>query len=115
MRRSAANAPVRHGRDDGADRRARAARESERREREGVKSLTGGADLSAKARAREVGPRRPGRGGEKRGRGAGWARIGPAEGGGFFLFLFLISISFLFLFYFCFFLFIFPLNQKFSK
>ena len=104
MRRSAANAPVRHGRDDGADRRARAARESERREREGVKSLTGGADLSAKARAREVGPRRPGRGGEKRGRGADWARIGPAEGGGFFSFSFFVfyffSFHFLLLFLF---------------
>jgi hypothetical protein len=36
MRRSAANAPMRHGRDDDADRRAQAARERERREREGV-------------------------------------------------------------------------------
>jgi hypothetical protein len=87
VRRSAANAPVRHGRDDGADRQARAARERERREREGVESLTGGADLSAEARAREVGPPGPGRGG-KRGRGAGWATIGPAEGGGFLFFFF---------------------------
>ena len=109
MRRSAANAPVRHGRDDGADRRARAARERERRKREGVESLTGGAELSAEARARGVGPRGPGRGGEGvRARDAGWARFGLAEGGSF---LFLISISFLFLFYFCFFLILFPLNQ----
>jgi hypothetical protein len=88
VRRSAANALVRHGRDDGADRRARAARERERREREGVESLTGGADLSAEARAREVGPLGPGRGGKKRGRGAGWARIGPAERGFVFFFFF---------------------------
>jgi hypothetical protein len=52
VRRSAANAPVRHGRNDDAERRARAARERERREREGVESLTGGAGLSAEARAR---------------------------------------------------------------
>jgi hypothetical protein len=52
VRRSAANAPVRHGRDDDADWRARAAREREWREREGVESLTGGADLSVEARAR---------------------------------------------------------------
>jgi hypothetical protein len=52
VRRSAANAQVRHGRNDDAERRARAARERERREREGVESLTGGAGLSAEARAR---------------------------------------------------------------
>jgi hypothetical protein len=81
VRRSAANAPVRHGRDDGADKRARAARERERREREGVESLTGGADLSAEARAREVGPPGPGRGGKearaRRGLGQNW----PCRGG----------------------------------
>jgi hypothetical protein len=104
VRRSAANAPVRHGRDDGADRRAWATRESERREREGVKSLTGGADLSAEAWAREVGPPGPGKGGEKRGRDTGWARIGPAEGEGFFSFSFsdfyFFSFPFLLLFLF---------------
>ena len=87
MRRSAANAPVRHGRDDGADRRARAARERERREREGVESLTGGADLSAEARAREVGPPGLGRGGEARAwRGLGQNR--PSRGGFLFFFFF---------------------------
>jgi hypothetical protein len=99
VRRSVANAPVRHGRDDDADRRARAAREREQREREGVESLTGGAGLSAEARAREAGPPRPWKRGE---RSAGWARTGPAEGEGFFLFLFLISNPFLFLFLFLF-------------
>jgi hypothetical protein len=74
VRRSAANAPVRHGRDDGADRLARAARERERRKREGVESLTGGAGLSAEAQAREVGPPGPG---ERGGRSAGVARVGP--------------------------------------
>jgi hypothetical protein len=112
VRRSTANAPVRHGRDDSADRRARAAKERERREREGVESLTGGAGLSVEARAREVGPSGLG---ERGGRSAGAARVGPdlaqPRGEGFFLFLFLISISFLFLFYFYFFLFLFPLNQ----
>jgi hypothetical protein len=111
MRRSAANAPMRHGRDDDADRRAQASRERERREREGVESLTGGADLSAEARARRVGPPGPGRGGEERGRDAGWARIGPAEGGGFFSFSFsdfyFFSFPFLLLFLFI----SFPLNQ----
>jgi hypothetical protein len=84
--------------------------EREQREREGVESLTGGAGLSAEARAREAGPPGPGeRGGEARARrvlGQNW----PSRGGRFF-FLFLFSISFLFIFYFCFFLFLFPLNQ----
>jgi hypothetical protein len=83
----------------------------EQRERERVESLTGGAGLSEVARAREAGPPGPGR----RGGSAGPpVRIGPAEGGGFFLFLFLFSIPF-FIFYFCFFLFPFPSNQQFSK
>jgi hypothetical protein len=77
------------GENDGADRRARAAREREQREREGVESLTGGAELSAEARARGVGPLGPGRGGEgARARGTGWARFGPAEGGFLFFFFF---------------------------
>jgi hypothetical protein len=104
VRRSAANAPVRHGRDDSADRRARAARERERREREGVESLTGEADLSAEAWVREVGPPGPGEGG----RSAGATRVGPESaqprGGGFFSFPFsdfyFFSFPFLLLFLF---------------
>jgi hypothetical protein len=92
------------GENDGADRRARAARERERREREGVESLTGGAELSAEARARGVGPRGPGRGGEGvRARDAGWARFGLAEGGSFsfsFSDFYFFSFPFLFLFLF---------------
>jgi hypothetical protein len=69
VRRSAANAPVRHGRDGDADRRARGARERDWRKREEVESLTGGAGLSAKAQARGVGPPGPGeRRGEARAR-----------------------------------------------
>jgi hypothetical protein len=63
--------------------------ERERRERKRVESLTGGASLSEEARAREAGPPGPGRQGEKRERGAGWAKIGPTEGGFFFFFCFL--------------------------
>jgi hypothetical protein len=53
--------------------------------------------------------------GEKSGRGAVWARIGPAEGGkgfSFFFFWFLFPFS---IFYFCFFLFPFLLNPQFAK
>ena len=84
------------GENDEADRWARAARERERREREGGESLTGGAKLSA-GRAARVGPN----------------MAQPMRGEVFpFSFLFPISNSFLFLFLF---LFLFPLNQKFSK
>jgi hypothetical protein len=85
----------------------------ERREREGVESLTGGVGLSAEARAREAGPPESGeRGGEEAPAPRGVGQRGPRRGGpAFFLFLFLFSISFLFIFYFCFFLFPFPLNQ----
>jgi hypothetical protein len=97
VRRSATNAPVRHGRDDDADRRAWAASGRE------VESLTGGAVGEGEARAR-------------RGRGAGWARMGPAEGGKGFLFFSFSVFYFLFpFFYFCFFLFPFLLNQQFAK
>jgi hypothetical protein len=69
-----------------------------------VESLTGGAGLLGVARAREAGPLGPRRRGGKRGRGAGWARIGLAEGGGFFSFSFSVfyffSFHFLFLFLF---------------
>jgi hypothetical protein len=59
----------------------------ERREREGVESLTGGSDLSAEARAREVGPPGLGRGGEARAwRGLGQNR--PRRGGFLFFFFF---------------------------
>jgi hypothetical protein len=47
------------------------------------------------------------------GRGAVWAKNGPAEGGrGFPFFCFLFQFS---IFYFCFFLFPFLLNQQFAK
>jgi hypothetical protein len=92
------------GENDGADRRARAARVRERREREGVESLTGGAELSAEARARGVGPHGPVRGGKERGR---VARVGPDSAqprGGFFSFSFsdfyFFSFPFLLLFLF---------------
>jgi hypothetical protein len=52
-----------------------------------------------------------GRRGGKSGRGAAWAKIGPAEGGGFFFFPFSIFYFFFSFFYFCFFLFPFLLNQ----
>jgi hypothetical protein len=82
---------VRHGQDDGADRRARAARE-------GVESLTGGAGLSAEARAREAGPPGPGKRGE---RSASAARVGPElaqpRGGGFLSFSDFYFFSFPFL------------------
>jgi hypothetical protein len=87
VRRSAANAPVRHGRDDSADRRARAARERERREREGVESLTGGPICQRRRGRAELG--RLGRG--EGGRSAGAARVGPESAqprGVSFLFLF---------------------------
>jgi hypothetical protein len=75
------------GENDGADRRARAAREREQREKEGGKSLTGGAELSAEARARGAGPPGPVRGEGERGRAA---RVGPdsAQPRGEFLFFF---------------------------
>jgi hypothetical protein len=93
------------GENDEDDRWARAARERERREREGGESLTGGAKLSARRAARGAGPPGPGRG---EGEIAGAARVGPntaqpRRGEVFpFYFLFLISISFLFLFLFLF-------------
>jgi hypothetical protein len=81
-----------------------------RRERERGESLTSGAGLSGVARARAAGPLGPWERG-KRGRGAGWARLGPAEGGGFSFFSF-SDFYFLFpFFYFCFFLFPFLLNK----
>ena len=55
------------GENDEADRWARAARERERREREGGESLTGGARLSARRAARGAGPPGPGREEGKRG------------------------------------------------
>jgi hypothetical protein len=68
-----------------------------------VEPLTGGAGLSGAVRARAARPLGPGRRGGKSGRGAVWARIGPAEGGkgfSFFFFCFLFHFS---IFYFCFF------------
>jgi hypothetical protein len=88
------------GENDEADRWAPAARERERREREGGEALTGGARLSARRAARGAGPPGPGRGEGKRGRAE---LVGPdsaqPRGGIFsFSFLFLISNSFLFFF-----------------
>jgi hypothetical protein len=77
------------GENDEADRWARAARERERREREGGESLMGGARLSARHAARGAGPPRPGRGEGKRGRAE---LVGPdsaqPRGVSFFLFFF---------------------------
>jgi hypothetical protein len=76
------------GKNDKADRWARAARERERREREGGESLTGGAKLSARRAARGARPRGPGRGEGKRGRAE---LVGPDSAqprGGVSLFLF---------------------------
>jgi hypothetical protein len=91
------------GENDEADRWGQAARERERREREGGESLTGGAKLSARRAARGAGPPGPGRGEGKRGRAG---LVGPdlaqPRGEGVSLFLFLISISFPFLFLFLF-------------
>jgi hypothetical protein len=101
VRRSAANAPVRHGRNDEADKRAWAARERATRGGGRRGSLTSGVGLSGGGAARAAGPCGPWkeRGG-KSGRGAGWARMGPAKGGkGFSLFCFLFPF-FLFLFWF---------------
>ena len=53
------------GENDEADRWTRAARERERREREGGESLTGEAKLSARRAARGAGPPGPGRGERK--------------------------------------------------
>jgi hypothetical protein len=91
------------GENDEADRWARAARERERREREGGKSLTGGAKLSARRAPRGAGSPGLGRGEGKRGRAklVGPDSAQPRGGESFsFSFLFLISSSFLFLFLF---------------
>ena len=76
-----------------------------------MEPLTGGAGLSGAARARAAGPLGPWeeRGGGKSGRGAVWAKIGPAEWGKefsflsfsvfYFLFPFSIFVSFYFLFF----------------
>jgi hypothetical protein len=94
VRRSVANAPVRHGRDDDADRRARAARGRAAREGEsGVadwwgRSVRGGAGARSWAAWA----------GEERGGSAGAARVRPEfaqpRGECFSFFLFLFSIPF---------------------
>jgi hypothetical protein len=77
------------GENDEADRWARAARERERREREGGESLTGGARLSARRAVRGARPPGPGRGEGKCGRAE---LVGPdsahPRGGSLFLFFF---------------------------
>jgi hypothetical protein len=108
------------GEKDEADRRALAASERERHEREGDETLTGGARLSARGSGRRSWAAWAGERGGERGRaGAGWAGFGPAEEGegvSLFSFLFLILIPFFSFFYFCFFLFLFLLKPKiFSK
>jgi hypothetical protein len=78
--------------------------ERERREREGVESLTDGAGLSAEARARDAGSpvpeERGGEARERRGLGQNW----PSRGGRVFSFSFFIfyffSFHFLLLFLF---------------
>jgi hypothetical protein len=91
------------GEKDEADRRALAASERERREREGDETLTGGARLSARGSGARswVGER----GGERGRAGIGWAGFGPAEEGegvSLFFFSFSNSNSFLFLYIFLF-------------
>jgi hypothetical protein len=107
------------GEKDEADRRALAASERKRREREGDETLTGGARMSARGSGARSWAAWAGERGRESGRaGAGWAGFGPAKGGGSFSFsfLFLIIIPFFSFFYFCFFLFLFPLKPKiFSK
>jgi hypothetical protein len=76
------------GENDEADRWARAARERERREREGGESLMGGAKLSAgRAELGRVG-RGEGKGKARARRGLGQIRPSRRGGGRFFLFLF---------------------------
>jgi hypothetical protein len=81
------------GEKDEADRRALAASERERREREGDETLTGGARLSARGSgARSWATWAGERGGERGRAGASWAGFDPAEEGEgvslFFLFFF---------------------------
>jgi hypothetical protein len=77
------------GENDEADRWARAARERERREREGGESLTGGAKLSPGRTARGAGPPGPGRREGKRGRAElGGPNSAQPRGVSLFLFFF---------------------------
>jgi hypothetical protein len=77
------------GENDGADRLVRAARERERREREGVESLTGGAELSAEARrARSWAAWAGEMGGRSAGARRGLGQIRPSRGGEFLFFFF---------------------------
>jgi hypothetical protein len=77
------------GENDEADRWARAARERERREREGGKSLTGGAKLSAGCAECGAGPPGPGEGKGSAGARSWVGRIRPSRGGvSLFLFFF---------------------------
>jgi hypothetical protein len=73
-----------------------------------VEPLTGGAGLSGAARARVAGPLGPWEERGESGHDAVWAKIGPAEGEGFFFFSFYvfyfifpfsIFVSFYFLFF----------------
>jgi hypothetical protein len=98
---------------DEADKRAMAASERKRREREGDEALTDGARVSARGSRARSWPPGPGR--EEGSAGArGWLGRNSAQPreGGVFVFLFLILIPFFSFFYFCFFLFLFPLRPK---
>jgi hypothetical protein len=77
------------GERDEADKRALAASERKRREREGDEALTGGARMSARGSgARSWAAWAGERGGERGRAGLVGPEFGPAEGGGSFLFLF---------------------------
>jgi hypothetical protein len=77
------------GENDEADRWGQAARERERREREGGESLTGGAKLSTRRAARGAGPPGPGRGeGKRRRAGLVGPDLAQPRGGGSFSFSF---------------------------
>jgi hypothetical protein len=100
------------GERDEADKRALAASERKRREREGDEALTGGARVSARgSRAWSWAAWAEERGGERGRAGLVGPEFGPTEGGGSFSFSFSNSNSNSFLFLFLF-LFLFPLRPK---
>ena len=105
------------GERDETDKRALAASERKRREREGDEALTGGARMSARgSRAWSWAAWAGERGGERGPAGLVGPDSAQPREGGVFLFLFLILIPFFSFFYFCFFLFLFLWRPKiFSK
>jgi hypothetical protein len=92
------------GERDEADRRALAANERKRREREGDETLTGGARMSARGSSARSWAAWAGERGGERGRAGlvGPDSAQPGEGGFLFFFSFSNSNSFLFLFLFLF-------------